>query len=111
MVLEAAYLTGASTAVKIIQIMEEKTGQQFGYDINAWYEWLWNRPAQDHPLYAEFKSRLYGLIDPKFSGYFSPDRVSTIRLDEVRWGGVAGRHSAVAFAQDDQSRCSRLSAR
>jgi len=89
MALEAAYLTGgASTAVEIIKIMEQKTGQNFGYNINAWYEWLWNQPPQDHPLYAEFKSRLYGLIDPKFSGYFSPERASKIRLDEVRWGGV-----------------------
>ncbi|NJN47737.1 MAG: DUF3179 domain-containing protein [Candidatus Competibacteraceae bacterium] len=89
MVLEAAYLTsGASTAVEIIKIMDRKTGQNFGYNINTWYEWLWNRPPQDHPLYAEFKSRLYGLIDPKFSGYFSSERVSKIRLDEVRWGGV-----------------------
>jgi hypothetical protein len=89
MVLEAAYLTrGASTAVEIIKIMDQKTGQNLGYNINAWYEWLWNQPPQDHPLYAEFKSRLYGLIDPKFSGYFSSERVSKIRLDEVRWGGV-----------------------
>ncbi|MCP5420937.1 MAG: DUF3179 domain-containing protein [Gammaproteobacteria bacterium] len=89
MVLEAAYLTrDAPTAAKLITLLEQKTGQHFGYAINTWYVWLWNRPPRLHPLYAQFKSRLYGLIDPKFSDYFSPERTSTIRLDEVRWGGV-----------------------
>jgi hypothetical protein len=89
MALEASYLANhAPTAARLITLLEQKTGRRLGYDINAWYEWLWNQPPLEHPLYAEFKSRLYGLIDPKFSGYFSTERVSKIRLDEVRWGGV-----------------------
>ncbi len=43
----------------------------------------------EHPRYADFKAALYGLIDPKFRTYFSSQRTSKIRLDEVRWGGVA----------------------
>lgn len=72
----------------LISTLEEKTGKRFGRDIGRWYEWIWSRPAQDHPRYAEFKSRLYRSIDPKFGGYFAVDRPATIRLDEVRWGGV-----------------------
>lgn len=89
MLLETVYLTRpAQYAVRIIALMEEKTGRQFGYDINAWYAWLWNQPPLQHPLYAAFKSRLYRLIDPKFGAYFSVGRTARIRLDEVRWGGV-----------------------
>ncbi len=43
-------------------------------------------PGRPVARYADFKAALYGLIDPKFRGYFSADRRSRIRLDEVRWG-------------------------
>ena len=89
MILESVYLaSNPHTALELLQLLESKTGQTLGYDINAWYEWLWNREVQDHPRYANFKSRLYRLIDPKFGGYFATDRPVKIRLDEVRWGGV-----------------------
>lgn len=89
MVLEAIYLIqNPLIAVRLIETLEEKTGEKLGYDINAWYQWLWNRPPLQHSRYAEFKSQLYGLIDPKFAGYFSSERAANIRLDEVRWGGV-----------------------
>ena len=91
MALEALYLAQTPQASRgLLQLLHDKTGQSFGYDISAWYQWLWNRDARrDHPRYAEFKSRLYRLIDPKFAAYFDPARPGTIRLDEVRWGGVA----------------------
>lgn len=70
------------------RLLETRTGQKFGYDIQQWYEWLWNQEIEPHPRYAEFKSSLYRNIDPLFGGYFSNERVTRIRLDEVRWGGV-----------------------
>lgn len=74
--------------VRLMRLLEEKTGEQHGYDIEAWYSWLWNREPRLHPLYPEFKAAVYGLVDPRFRVYFSSERPSTIRLDEVRWGGV-----------------------
>lgn len=74
---------------RLIELLEQKTGQGFGYDLGAWYQWLWNRPARVHPAYGDLKSALYSLVDPDFRGYFSSDRVTEIRLDEIRWGGVA----------------------
>ena len=73
---------------RLVDLLRRQTGRDHGTDLHAWYEWIWSRPYRPHPRYAEFKSRLYGLIDAKFSGYFSADREATIRLDEVRWGGV-----------------------
>ncbi len=49
---------------------------------------LRNSDTEVDQSYAEFKSRLFGLVDKKFEGYFSTERQSRIRLDEVRWGGV-----------------------
>jgi hypothetical protein len=41
-----------------------------------------------HPDYAEFKGRAYSRIDPSFGRYFESRRPASIRLDEIRWGGV-----------------------
>jgi hypothetical protein len=73
---------------RLIAVAETKTGQEHGFDISAWYEWIWNEPEALHPAYADFKSALFSLIDPLFAGYFSSERETDIRLDEIRWGGV-----------------------
>jgi len=72
----------------LVSLLEEKTGQQIGYDSGKWFEWAWEQPYEPNPDYAAFKSALYSLISPKFAGYFGNDKKSLIRLDEVRWGGV-----------------------
>ncbi len=71
-----------------VNILQTKTGQTHGYDLQAWYEWLWNQPAAEHPNYDEFKAAYYSSLDARFADYFSSERPRTIRLDEVRWGGV-----------------------
>lgn len=74
---------------KAIELLTEKTGQDFGPNINDWYFWLWNQPERVLPDYANFKADLYRQIDPKFERYFRERQDSArIRLDEVRWGGV-----------------------
>jgi len=69
-------------------LLRNKTGQDFGLDSNRWFSWWWKQKVEESFAYAEFKSMLYGHIDEKFKTYFSSDRKSRIRLDEVRWGGV-----------------------
>lgn len=89
MMVEVIYLTrDPGFTGELVKTLEEKTGQKNGYQIDKWYEWIWNQDEQKHPSYPEFKALLYGLIDPKFKGYFSSDYPTEIRLDEVRWGGV-----------------------
>ena len=72
----------------LILLLEEKTGKRFGFDLNAWYQWIWNKEIEVIDDYAEFKSQLYANIDPRFRGYFNNQRTTNIRLDEVVWGGV-----------------------
>ncbi|MEM7008927.1 MAG: DUF3179 domain-containing protein [Thermodesulfobacteriota bacterium] len=89
MMIEAIYLNSdPSFTAKLVTLLEEKTGQSYGYELDKWYEWIWSKEEMAHPQYPEFKSLLYSLIDPKFKGYFSSNRTNKIRLDEVRWGGV-----------------------
>lgn len=76
-------------ALRLYRILEQHTGQGLGADHGAWWQWMWNQDTPMHPDYPAFKSRVYALLDPRFGGYFGPDRAMTIRLDEVVWGGVA----------------------
>jgi len=73
---------------EIVRVLSERTGQAFGDDLNQWYRWSWNRDFDRDPSYATFKRLLYARIDPRFTEYFDEARISSIRLDEIRWGGV-----------------------
>ncbi len=77
-----------SLSLNLLDLLTKKTGQDFGYKLDRWYEWWWSKPEERHPHYASFKSLLYRDIDPLFAEYFSDDRQTTVRLDEIRWGGV-----------------------
>jgi hypothetical protein len=74
----------------ILALLERKTGQRFGADLNAWYQWIWRQPYTPHPAYAAFKAEFYSMIDPRFREYFlnADAKRDLIRLDEIRWGGV-----------------------
>ena len=70
-------------------LLSEKTGQDFGRDVNDWYQWWWNQPVAQVANYADFKADLYRLIDPRFETYFKGRQdTALVRLDEIRWGGV-----------------------
>jgi hypothetical protein len=73
---------------RLIRFLERHTGQRFGDDLSKWREWMWSRPAEPHPDYAAFKAAVYARIDPQMARFFAGAK-STIRLDEVDWGGVA----------------------
>lgn len=84
-----AYTQSPRSQLSLIQLLQEKTGQNFGRNMNDWYFWLWNRPEIISSSYANFKASLYLNIDPKFEKYFKQRQYSArIRLDEIRWGGV-----------------------
>ncbi len=73
---------------QIFGLLEKKTGQKHGSDLNAWYRWLWASAPTPPPWYADFKATWYTPIDPRFAEYFRDQPKTIIRLDEVRWGGV-----------------------
>ena len=72
----------------LVELLQKGTGQQFGDDIDQWYQWWWRQTEVVHPHYSTFKTRLYRIIDRRFEPYFETGRTAKIRLDEVRWGGV-----------------------
>jgi hypothetical protein len=72
----------------LINFLQKQTGQSFGDNLDGWRHWIWHNPYNTHPEYAAFKRRLYGLIDPGFKAFFRMPLRSSIRLDEIEWGGV-----------------------
>lgn len=78
----------AETRRRLFKILKRKTDQKWGSRTDDWFEWWWGKERREHPYYGVFKGILYSQIDSKFTSYFSNNRPSTIRLDEVRWGGV-----------------------
>lgn len=88
MAIEMLSLSRGEMAYRFLDLLKQKTGQDFGIDSNKWFVWWWQQEPIVDESYAAFKSNLYGLIDEKFKAYFSTDHNTRIRLDEVRWGGV-----------------------
>ncbi|MEM9076068.1 MAG: DUF3179 domain-containing protein [Bacteroidota bacterium] len=90
MLLEAIYFARSKRhSNKLLQILEQKTGKNYGLDYDKWFQWIWSKESAYPDAYFEYKSKLHQLIDPKFGKYFlNRSHQSTIRLDEVRWGGV-----------------------
>ena len=79
---------GVTVRLRLIQFLEEQTGQRFGQDLHAWHDWIWSQPYDPHPDYFVFKGVWYGQIDERFSDFFATGGPATIRLDEIDWGGV-----------------------
>jgi len=73
---------------RLIDFLEEQTGQRFGQDLYAWHDWIWHQPYDPHPDYVAFKGVWYGQIDERFADFFASGGPATIRLDEIDWGGV-----------------------
>ncbi|RNC86524.1 MAG: DUF3179 domain-containing protein [Winogradskyella sp.] len=90
MAVEVLYFSDHQSAkFKLLEILQDKTDKKYGIDFNKWYEYLWSKPQVLTLYYHEFKARLHGFIDKRFVKYFkNRQKISNIRLDEVRWGGV-----------------------
>jgi hypothetical protein len=71
---------------RIMGFLKDRTDQDFGEDFQAWREWSWEQDYDPHPQLGVFLANFYGILDPTFRNYFQGP--SSIRLDEVQWGGV-----------------------
>ena len=88
MMLEAGRFLPPREQAVVLRKLETKTGLNYGGDFDKWMQWMWKQEFEPHPDYAQFKAILYSKIDPRFTEYFVQTENATIRLDEVRWGGV-----------------------
>ena len=57
--------------------------------LNEFYQWLSERPeVVGPPGYADWKSVMFGLVDPNIGAFLHDGVKHGIRLEEVVWGGV-----------------------
>jgi len=73
---------------RLIRFLAKQTRQRFGQDLRRWRKWIWSRPYEPHPRYAEFKATLYAAVDKRMAAFFPAGVRSSVRLDEIDWGGV-----------------------
>ena len=88
MLLEVSRFLPETQRASVMHLVERKTGQKFGRDSDKWLQWSWKQKFDPHPGYANFKSILYQQMDSRFPEYFRDTENATVRLDEIRWGGV-----------------------
>ena len=79
---------GSPIRRRLLSFLEKQTGKRFGNDLNAWRTWMWSLPYDPHPDYARLKAAIYAQVDPRMQAFFPQGVKSTIRLDEIDWGGV-----------------------
>ncbi|MEM7143554.1 MAG: DUF3179 domain-containing protein [Verrucomicrobiota bacterium] len=73
---------------ELFGVLEGLAGDGERRGLDEWRQWVWTQPYPPREDYAGFKALLYRLIDSRFEEYFDDDPAATIRLDEIRWGGV-----------------------
>ncbi|MEO0586287.1 MAG: DUF3179 domain-containing (seleno)protein [Planctomycetota bacterium] len=72
----------------VLAVSAKRFGLSAAAPLDDHWTAVWASDFEPHPDYAAFKSKLYDAIDPSFASYFDDAPAHTIRLDEVRWGGV-----------------------
>ncbi len=74
---------------KILNLLQEKTGQKLGKGYYDWLRWMWTQSIEIPPQYLDYKAEIYKYVDPRFEKYFKGrSEQLDINIDEVLWGGV-----------------------
>ena len=75
--------------VRLVNTLEQLTGERFGHDWLGWSEWLVGQ--EEVPLPEQFllwKASLFGLIDPALQKFLETPHPPKIPPQEILWGGV-----------------------
>jgi len=88
------FVRGASfrpTAETLFGALAEMTGEDFGFNWQAYFNWASENDVELPPGYDTFKGFLFStLIDPEFDRFFDDVQgTSQVNLLEAVWGGVA----------------------
>jgi hypothetical protein len=69
--------------------LETLSGQPFDTDWAAWIEWYGTTALTPPPGFTGWKGELLSLIDPEFADFLRNDAPTTLRVEEILWGGVS----------------------
>ncbi len=68
--------------------LETLSGQSLGENWFAWVEWYGTTALTPPPGFTGWKGQILGGIDPGFEEFLQDEYASTIRVEEIQWGGV-----------------------
>jgi hypothetical protein len=68
--------------------LETLSGQSFGENWFAWIEWYGTTSYTPPSGFTSWKGRILGVLDPGFADFLQDEFPSTIRVEEILWGGV-----------------------
>jgi hypothetical protein len=80
-------VTGAGYNAYLVAL-ENLSGKNFGNDWPLWVEWYGSTDLVPPPGFTGWKGKLLGRIDSGFSSFLPDGALSTIRVEEIQWGGV-----------------------
>ena len=81
-------LPGGASFNEYVNTLEALSGQTFGDDWAAWVEWYGTTDLTPPPGFTGWKGELLAMIDTDFRDFLQNDFQSTIRVEEIMWGGV-----------------------
>ena len=73
----------------IVSALETLAGVEYGDSCSEWFRWYRDTDYTPPPGYPEWKGFLLSIHNRKLRSYFQDDMKSTIRLEEIVWGGVS----------------------
>lgn len=68
--------------------LEELSGQRLGNNWGAWVGWYGNTELIPPPEFTTWKGELLSGIDPGFAAFLKSEFATTVRAEEIQWGGV-----------------------
>jgi hypothetical protein len=71
-----------------IPAIETLSGQAFGNRWDEWVEWYGGTDLVPPPGFTSWKGGVLANIDPRFAEFLQDRFPSTIRVEEIAWGGV-----------------------
>ena len=78
--------------IESLNVVQDALVAMSGVDLGphwfGWFEWYAGTDLEPPPGFTGWKGQLMSRIDPLFEGFLAPDSPSTIRVEEVVWGGV-----------------------
>lgn len=84
---EIGLLEGAGYSAHV-EALEALSGQPFGGDWYTWVEWYGGTDLTPPPGFTGWKGYVLSGIDPRFADLLRDEHASTIRVEEIQWGGV-----------------------
>ncbi|MEZ4571378.1 MAG: DUF3179 domain-containing protein [Thermomicrobiales bacterium] len=77
-----------SERVAHVDTLEALSGQKFGRSWFAWRDWYANTEYEPPPGFTAWKGSLFSRLDRGFGEFLNDGETSTIRVEEIVWGGV-----------------------